>query len=111
MRNAAKNRQKIGKNPDVDNIRGRELHHHLIAQMKELPAWQLHLQKLKEELVVQEDKWDHREEERLEIERKKEEIRKLEEEMEKIKDQKRREKTEIVREDLMIAAQEEELRN
>ena len=53
--------------------------------MKELPSWQIHLKKLKAELEVQEDKWDHREEERLEIERKKEEIRKLEEEMENVK--------------------------
>ena len=50
--NKAKNRRKTGKNEDVENIRGRELHHFLIQQMKELPAWQVHLNKLKEELVV-----------------------------------------------------------
>ena len=52
LKNAAKNRQKIGKNEDVANIRGRELGHFLIAQMKELPAWQIHLAKLKDELKV-----------------------------------------------------------
>ena len=51
--------------------------------MKETPAWQLHLARLKEELSVQEDRWDHREEEKDEIERKREEIKKLEEQYER----------------------------
>mmetsp|Transcript_26812 Transcript_26812/g.31516 ORF Transcript_26812/g.31516 Transcript_26812/m.31516 type:complete len:121 (-) Transcript_26812:576-938(-) len=67
--------------------------------MKELPSWQIHLNKLKQELGVQEDKWDHREEEQQEMERKREEIRKLEEEMERVKAENRRAKIEIIHED------------
>ena len=97
--NKAKNRRKTGKNEDVENIRGRELHHFLIQQMKELPAWQVHLNKLKEELVVQEDKWEHREEEKLELEKKRAEVEALEAEIERAKAQHRRESIEIVHED------------
>ena len=42
--------------------------------MREASSWQLHLERLKKELAVQEDKWDHREEEKAEIERKRAEI-------------------------------------
>lgn len=79
--------------------------------MKDTPAWILHLRKLKEELAVQEDKWDHREEERASIERKREEIRLLEEEHEREQSLERRRKVQIIHEDQMIkeaAAQLEE---
>lgn len=79
--------------------------------MKDTPAWILHLRKLKEELAVQEDKWDHREEERASIERKREEIRMLEEEHEREQSLERRRKVQIIHEDQMIkeaAAQLEE---
>lgn len=90
-------------NADVDNISGRERHHKLIQQMKEMPAWQMHLNKLKEELVVQEDKWDHRDEERIELEKKRDEIIELEAEMERVRAQHRRDKIEIIHEDTQIA--------
>jgi len=71
--------------------------------MKEMPAWQMHLNKLKEELVVQEDKWDHRDEERIELEKKRDEIIELEAEMERVRAQHRRDKIEIIHEDTQIA--------
>ncbi len=106
--NAAKRRQKIGKNVAVENVSGRELHHFLIKQMKDTSAWQLHLKQLKDELAVQEDKWEHREEEKAEIERKREEIRLLEEEYERERSLSRRRNMEIVHEDQMDQHPEEE---
>ena len=54
MLNKALDRRVAGKNAEVSNIRGRERHQFLIAQMRELPAWQMHLKKMKEELEHQE---------------------------------------------------------
>ena len=68
--------------------------------MRETPAWQIHLAKLKEELQVQEDRWEHRDEEQAEIERKREEIRRLEEQYERERSQERKKKTIVIREDL-----------
>ena len=67
--------------------------------MKETSSWQLHLERLKKELEVQEDKWDHREEEKAEIEKKRAEIRRLEEEAERERSLERRRKISIVREE------------
>ena len=50
---------------------------------------------------MQEDKWDHREDERLEIEKKKEEIRLLEEKIERDRSLERRKRTVVVRQDLV----------
>lgn len=63
---------------------------------------------MKDELAVQEDKWEHREEEKAEIERKREEIRILEEEYERERSLSRRRNMEIVHEDLMDQHPEEE---
>ena len=108
MLKKAEVRKKPGKNQDVDNIIGRERHHFLIQQMKESSSWQIHLAKLKEELGQQEGKWDNRDEEKAEIERKREEIRMLEEEYDRERSKERREKMVIVREDLRIKAMKEE---
>ena len=54
------------------------------------------------ELKEQEDRWDHREEMKEEIERKKAEILIYEEKAERERSQERRNKIEIVREDLQI---------
>ena len=70
--------------------------------MRETPAWQIHLAKLKAELQVQEDRWEHREEEQAEIERKREEIRRLEEQYERERSQERKKKTTVIREDLKV---------
>jgi hypothetical protein len=67
--------------------------------MKDTPAWQLHLARLKEELKQQENKWENREEEYKEIERRREEIRKLEEEADRERSLDRKRKTQIIRED------------
>ena len=108
MLKKAENRKKPGKNEDVENIIGRERHHFLIQQMKESSSWQIHLAKLKEELGQQENKWDKRDEEKAEIERKREEIRLLEEEYDRERSKERREKMVIVREDLRVKAMKEE---
>ena len=76
--------------------------------MKESSSWQIHLAKLKEELGQQEGKWDNRDEEKAEIEKKREEIRMLEEEYDRERSKERREKMVIVREDLRIKAMKEE---
>ena len=89
----------MGKNDDVENIAGRERHHFLMQQMRERSSWQIHLERLKKELEVQENKWDHRDDERAEIERKRAEIRRLEEEAEREKSLERRQKISIVREE------------
>ena len=78
--------------------------------MKESTAWQIHLAKLKEELTQQEGKWDNRDEEKAEIERKREEIRKLEEDADRDRSRERLQKTVVVREDLRIKAMKEESR-
>ena len=39
MHNKAKNRRKIRQNEEPDHVRGRDMHHKLIAQMKEVPAY------------------------------------------------------------------------
>ena len=49
---------------------------------------------------MQEDRWEHREEERAEMERKREEIRRLEEQHERERSHERRQKTTVIREDL-----------
>ena len=98
-RNKAKDRQNMGQNDDVDNIAGRERHHFLMQQMREKSSWQLHLERLKKELEVQEDKWDHREEEKAEIEKKRAEIKRLEEEAERERSLERRKKISIIREE------------
>ena len=67
--------------------------------MREKSSWQLHLERLKKELEVQEDKWDHREEEKAEIEKKRAEIKRLEEEAERERSRERRQKISIVREE------------
>ena len=67
--------------------------------MREKSSWQLHLERLKKELEVQEDKWDHREEEKAEIEKKRAEIQRLEEEAERERSLERRKKISIIREE------------
>ena len=67
--------------------------------MREKSSWQLHLERLKKELEVQEDKWDHREEEKAEIEKKRAEIKRLEEEAERERSLERRKKISIIREE------------
>lgn len=75
LRKKAQNRRQQHSNEKVDNIAGREQYHFLIKQMKDTPAWQIHLAKLKEELSKQETRWEHKDEELAEIERQREEIR------------------------------------
>ena len=75
----------------------------MIAQMKDSSNWQKHLEMLKKELKVQEERWDHREEERIEIERRREEIRELEEAVERERSIERRRKLQIVHEDQMAS--------
>ena len=79
-----------------------------MAQMREMTSWQKHLANLKLELTKQEDKWEHREEEKEEIEKKRAEIQQIEEQMERERSEERRLNIEIVREDLQIKAEEEE---
>lgn len=62
---------------------------------------------MKKELQVQEEKWEHREEERLEIEKKKAEIARLEEEAERERSIERRNKTVIVHQDEIDRQQKE----
>ena len=76
--------------------------------MKDTPAWQIHLANMKKELTVQEDKWDHREEEMLEIERKRAEIKRLEDEAERERSLERKRKTTIVTQDELDRQQREE---
>ena len=51
--------------------------------MREMPSYQKHLEKLKEELKEQENRWDHRDEMKEEIEMKKAEIQSYEENAER----------------------------